>query len=267
MNHADLLELYDRCQRIEIEHPGTRKEVLPALVRFLRPAPGTSFVSYSRLDPARMRSEVAEQVAYFRKHRLPFSWKVYDHDFPFGLKECLAEQGCKIYALEDVMTLELESAPGSLLALPASLIADAGRAEIRAITSRDQLADVVQVLSRVWDGDFQWVYERLGTHLSIPGFLNVYAAYVDGQPASAGWIYFHPGNPFANLFGGSTVPEQRGRGLYTALLAVRVQEAIRRGCGYLTIDASPMSGPIARRYGFRLLTRAQDCDLEMEGSL
>ncbi|EQD40871.1 GCN5-related N-acetyltransferase, partial [mine drainage metagenome] len=57
--------------------------------------------------------------------------------------------------------------------------------------------------------------------------------------------------------GGATVPDYRGRGLYTALLAVRLQEAKRRGARFLTIDAGPMSRPIVEKYGFRLLTFAQ----------
>jgi len=39
----------------------------------------------------------------------------------------------------------------------------------------------------------------------------------------------------------------------TALLDLRVQEAIRRGYRYLTINASEMSRPIVSKYGFELL--------------
>jgi GNAT superfamily N-acetyltransferase len=104
-----------------------------------------------------------------------------------------------------------------------------------------------------------WITENLAADLEAPGYLSVYAAYVAGQPACAGWIYFHPNGQFADLWGGSTVPEHRGRGLYTAVLAARVQEAAARGYRFLTIDASPMSQPIVARYGFRLLTMAWEC--------
>ena len=52
-----------------------------------------------------------------------------------------------------------------------------------------------------------------------PDYLSVYLAYVDGQPAACGWARFPAGSPFASLWGGSTLPEQRGRGLYASLLA------------------------------------------------
>ena len=42
-------------------------------------------------------------------------------------------------------------------------------------------------------------------------------------------------------------------------MATRVQEAIRRGFNFLTIDASKMSRPIAEKYGFQLLTYAHAC--------
>jgi len=54
--------------------------------------------------------------------------------------------------------------------------------------------------------------------------------------------------------GGSTIPAYRKRGLYTAVLAARVQEAIQRGYRFLTIEAGAMSRPIVAAHGFQLLT-------------
>ena len=63
----------------------------------------------------------------------------------------------------------------------------------------------------------------------------------------------------ALLAGAVGLPELRNRGLYTALLAARVQEARARGWRYLTIDAGHMSRPIVEKRGFRLLTYATAC--------
>lgn len=92
-----------------------------------------------------------------------------------------------------------------------------------------------------------------------PDHLSVYVAYVNAIPAACGWIRFPQASAFASLWGGSTLPELRKRGLYTALLAARVQEAIRRGAPYLTVDAGHMSRPILEKRGFRLLTYATAC--------
>lgn len=167
MTRQEVLDQFTREQRIEIEYPSMRKDVLPGCIRFVRSAPGISFVLYSQLDQANADAVIQEQVEYFTHLNQPFSWKVFN-------------------------------------------------------------------------------------------YVSVYVAYADGQPACTGWTYFVPQGQLATLWGGSTVAEFRQRGLYTAILAVRVQEAIHRGCRYLTIDASPMSLPIVARQGFELLAYAQD---------
>jgi predicted acetyltransferase len=60
------------------------------------------------------------------------------------------------------------------------------------------------------------------------------------------------------------LPEYRGKGLYTALVAVRLQEALRRGARYLTVDASPMSAPILRRLGFQQITTTHPCKWQVK---
>ncbi len=253
MNHRDLLSLYDQDQRITIEYPEARKETLlaltphtqPMLVRFIRQAPGMNMILYSRVDETRLDQVIAEQVAYFQPMRQPFEWIVYEHDFPPSLKARLEAHGFQCDEAEPLMALDLHRAPPALL-VPVSH-------DVRSITQQDQLEDVVQVMQQVYGGDFGWIRQRLGSHLKLPEYLNVYIVYAGGRPACAGWIYFHPRSHFAGLWGGSTVAEHRQKGLYTALLALRVQEAIRRGYRYLTINASEMSRPIVSKYGFELL--------------
>lgn len=63
-----------------------------------------------------------------------------------------------------------------------------------------------------------------------------------------------PGGRFAGLWGGGTVPEWRGRGLYRALVARRARVAAERGYRYLRVDASDMSRPILARLGFTQLS-------------
>jgi hypothetical protein len=77
----------------------------------------------------------------------------------------------------------------------------------------------------------------------------VYLAYADGQPVSRGSASF--GERGVTLFGGSTLPEARGRGAYRALVAARWEDAVTRGTPMLVTQASPMSRPILGRLGFR----------------
>lgn len=252
MNREEILALFDKEQRVDIEFPGMRKEVLPHVVRFVREAPGMSFVLHSRLDGANVEATIEEQVAYFSQRAGPFEWKVYEYDTPPDLRNRLVARGFEPEDPDAVMVLDLQEAPPNLLA-PVT-------ADVRPLTRREQLQDVIAVEEQVWGGNFDWITKRLGDHLEIPDYLSVYVAYVEEEPACTGWVYFHPGSSFAGLWGGSTVAAYRKRGLYTAVLAARVQEAIRRNYRFLTIDASPMSRPIVASHGFQLLTYAHACE-------
>jgi hypothetical protein len=187
----------------------------------------------------------------------PFEWRVYEHDQPPDLVQRLEAQGLKAGGWEPLLVLEVDAAPEALLR-PVT-------AEVRRLTRREDLEDVIGVEQQVWGGSFAWMRQRLGDHLDVPGYLSVYAAYVDGAAASVGWTYFNPLSQFAGLFGGSTLAVQRGRGLYTALLAARVQEARRRGVRFLLIEPSAMSEPIVSRYGFKLLVRSNSCEWRESG--
>jgi hypothetical protein len=79
----------------------------------------------------------------------------------------------------------------------------------------------------------------------------VYLAYVDGEPVARGSASFS--EHAVALFGGSTLPEARGRGAYRALVAARWQDAVGRGTPALVTQASPMSRPILEQLGFREL--------------
>ena len=77
--------------------------------------------------------------------------------------------------------------------------------------------------------------------------------------ATEAWLRMPTHSPFASLWGGATLAPYRGRGLYTALVAVRAQEAKARGYQFLTIDASDMSRPICEKQGFVKFCTAIAC--------
>jgi GNAT superfamily N-acetyltransferase len=56
-----------------------------------------------------------------------------------------------------------------------------------------------------------------------------------------------------NLFGGSVLPEARGRGVYRAMLQARWDAAVERGTPALTVQAGRMSRPILERRGFEFV--------------
>ena len=133
--------------------------------------------------------------------------------------------------------------------------------EVRRITAVEQIpGEVMAVERQVWNEEFADLEAYLTQTLAdAPEQMSIYVAYVNRQPASSAWIYFPPHSQFASLWGGSTLPEFRGQGLYTALLAVRVQEALKRNVSYLTVDASPMSRPILEKFGFEKIADSYPC--------
>jgi hypothetical protein len=249
MNKNDLLVRYDKDLRLRIMYPEARREITDNVVRFVRKAPGMNFVSFTFANESRLHQVIHQELDYFRPFDQPFTWKVYDHDLLPNLKEELVEHG---FAPDDdpaaVMVLDVKNAPVSFQPVPA---------DIRRIDTVAGLQDVIYVLDKVWGGHNTWVYERLGSHLEIPGYLSIYAAYIDDQPASIAWTYF-PRGEFATLFAGSTIAEFRKRGLYTSLLATRLKEIHTRGYRYAVVEAGAMSKPIVAKHGFQHLTTVYD---------
>jgi GNAT superfamily N-acetyltransferase len=259
MNINEILALYDKEIRRDLPIRKGRIEVLPELTRQIYDDPKRkSFIVYNQITEENADGVVEREVAYFRELGRNLEIKSYQHDpFP-GLYKRLEAYGFEIEEEPDsILVLDLDSPPDILLAEAA--------ADLRPILNKAGLEDVLAVEEEVWGTDFSWLKGELGSVLKErPEELAVYVAYVDDKPASSGWIYFHPGTHFASMWGGSTLPDYRKLGLYTALVAVRVQEAIRRGYRFLTIDASSMSRPIVERHGFQLLTTAHECNLKPE---
>lgn len=253
MNKTDLIKLYDQDQRVEVSYPDTRREETGQVVRHVPRRPdGHGTVLYSRLDEHNVEPVIAEQIAYFESLGHGFEWKVYDHDRPPDLKERLAARGFEVEEGEAIMVLEIAAAP-DFLRQPVS-------ADIRRITDPADVGLVRAVEEEVWQDDQAWLESYLGGALAQqPEQMSVYLAYVEERPVSAAWIYFPQNSQFASLWGGSTLPAYRQRGLYSALLAMRLQEAHQRGINFLTVDASPMSRPILEKFGFVLIATAYPC--------
>lgn len=250
MKSNSLLTTYDKDLRLHVVYPEARKEITDDVVRFIRKAPGMNFISFTFADDAKLERVVYQEVEYLAPMRQPFTWKVYDHDRLPNIAKVL--QYHNFSSDEDpaaVMVLDVNQAPAPAF--------EAGRNDIRPVTDREGLKDIVHILNGVYGGTNDWVYERMGQHLQIPGYLSAYVAYVDGQPASTAWTYF-PGRHFATLYGGTTLAEYRARGLYTSLLHKRIEEIRRRGYPFAVVEAGPMSKPIVEKHGFQHLTTVYD---------
>jgi GNAT superfamily N-acetyltransferase len=249
MDKELLLHYFDQEIRIGFTPPHTRREAVEHAIRFTRPA-GLNSIIYCRCNENQADEVIGEQVSYLSSLDRPFVWTVYEHDRPANLGERLAAHGLAPDEIQWLMALNLKNAPLGLL--------DPVEADVRRVERGEQLQDVSAIMHAVWGGDFDIREKQLGYDFETPGYVEIYIAYVQGVPACVGRVYFYPNSRFAILKGGTTLSKYRQQGLYTTLLAARIQAAKRRGCDYLTIEANAMSGPIVAQHGFQCIETLRD---------
>jgi GNAT superfamily N-acetyltransferase len=134
------------------------------------------------------------------------------------------------------------------------------------VQSQLRLQQFQVIAERIFRGSRHTVARELAAALSAGSLEHVgYLGFDSGTAAAIGRMYTNPGARFAGLYGGGTLPEHRGRGLYRALVARRVHDALAGGARYMRVDALPTSQPILERLGFYELTHAWPCVLRDRG--
>lgn len=193
---------------------------------------------------------IARQRDYFAARGEAVEWKVRGHDAPADLPERLSAAG---FVPEEQETVLIGSADDLAASSAGRPLADG--IAVRRTTAEDDLHRVGAMLSTVWGMDMTWLgTDLLGRIEAAPDQIAVLVAEDGDEIVSAAWLVHRPGTQFAGLWGGSTLPTHRGRGIYHALVAARARLAAERGVTHLQVDASDDSAPILRRLGFRAVT-------------
>ena len=91
--------------------------------------------------------------------------------------------------------------------------------------------------------------------LQADGRQSTYVAYQDGEPVGFGRAVFT--RSAALLLGGATLPQARGKGVYTSIVHARWDEAVERGVPRIAVSAGPQSAPILERLGFEPIGRVR----------
>ncbi|QUH00026.1 GNAT family N-acetyltransferase [Saccharopolyspora erythraea] len=183
-------------------------------------------------------------------HGYALEWKLYGHDEPADLADRLLAAGFRPDAAETVLALPLTDASASAFTAPAY--------DIRRVHDADGLDAVVEISREIGRTGAEEEKHRLAAVLrETPREMSVHVAYVDGEPVACGRTHFAPGSGLSELAGGRTKTTHRRRGLFTALVAARLHEALARGRTHLVVDALPTSEPILRKRGFHALTRTR----------
>lgn len=250
MNRAALLAAYDAELRRDLPYfdASVQVENDGPIVRLIGPTndAGNNSVLFAELNEKNAGEQIDRQVAHFSKLGKHFEWKWHGHDRPEGLDRLLAARGFARGEEEWVLARAIAQRPAAPPLPEGYAVGEWPR-------DRD-LSALMAVQSAVWAGeDLGWLVDSLARErAAAPEKILFHAVTHRGTPVSLGWTRYH--GRFASLFGGSTLSEHRGRGLYRALLAYRLEEAARRAASWALVDAGPMSRPILERLGFERLT-------------
>ena len=252
MPGTPLLHRYDAEVRSKVGRmsPGFRVEWDGPVLRMIGPDRGASSnaVLFARLDATSADDAIARQIAFLGAEGRSFEWKRFGHDGPPDLPERLTAAG---FAAEEAETFVALDLGREMHVRPADGV------EIRRLDDPAAFGAIAAVNSAVY-GDPEhaaWLERVIAEEKRAdPDGISVYAAFAGEAPVGVGWMRHQRGDAFGSLWGGSTLPDYRGRGIYSALVAVRAGEARSRGCRWLTVDCSPMSLPILERRGFERLS-------------
>lgn len=207
-------------------------------------------IIYSNCPENEIVAAIQNEVSLAESHRYTLEWKVYGHDHPESLTEHLLAAGFEPEPRESVLVLPVTEASLADFAAPAY--------DIQRVQSAEQMDDYAAICRAAGrtnaDAEKNRLVRTLKDH---PDQMSIYIAYTAGEPVGCGRVYFMPHSEFAGIYGGNTKPEQRNRGIYTALVAARLREALVRNRRYLIVDALPTSEPILRKRGFEFVTDTQ----------
>jgi GNAT superfamily N-acetyltransferase len=246
---ARLLLAYDEQLRGGSESADVPTSTDGPVIRVEYPQRGfVSYRSLKGLDDAEVDALIARQRDYFAAKGQPVEWKLRGHDLPADLPDRLRAAGFEPEDQETVLIAESADIVDRL----------AGRdsvdgVTIRLVTDRADFERIAAMESTVWGEDWSWLTDDL-VRRHATGLTDIYVAEADGVVVSAAWAVYKENTEFTGLWGGSTLAEWRGKGIYKALVAVRAARAVAQGYKYLHVDASDDSSPILQRLGFLAVT-------------
>jgi len=257
---ADLaLRAYDeQVRRSKVPpQPGWHVELVSAnrVLRIVSPPDHEwgCFVIWSGLDSSDADAVIAEQVEFFGGLGRKFEWKWYGYDQPGDLPARLEQAGLVAGDDESLIVGEVNTVVDRCSGAP---VADGVTLRHVRLDDLDtDFAGIVALNQKVWGEDLGWLMAELREELlTAPDDLRIHVAEVADEIVCAAWVRFHADTEFASLWGGSTLPEWRRKGIYRALVGRRAVQAQDRGFRYLQVDASPDSRPILERLGLTVLT-------------
>ena len=245
-----LLAAYDAQLRTDAETPGALAVTVLGPVRLVTFGGGRGFVTYADLagaDEPTIRTLVTEAQQHFRADPgiTQVEWKTRGHDHAPGLHQALVGHGFVPQEPESIMLGEA----AALAALAADVALPPG-VTLRTVTEEGD----VRAMNAAADEAFgepvsDQRVDALLHRLGLRDGMQLWVAEVGGRMISSGRLEPVPGTLFAGVWGGSTLPAWRGRGIYRALTAARARAALELGKTLIHSDCTELSRPILERSG------------------
>jgi hypothetical protein len=249
---ADLLRAYDEQLRTTAETAGALAVERSGPLWLVTFAGGVGFVTYRDLGGAD-ESGVAELVRvaleHFRSDETidEVEWKTRSHDRAPGLREALTAAGFVAREPESVMIGEAAGLVQGM-ALPDDVM-------LRRIRMEPDIRAMAEMQDHAFGNDISGrIVEDLLRRLANGDDVELWVAEAEGKVVAAGRLEPVPDTDFAGIWGGATLEEWRGLGIYRALTAARAHSALARGKRFLHSDSTEMSRPILERSGLVKVT-------------
>ncbi|MFV2144241.1 MULTISPECIES: GNAT family N-acetyltransferase [Isoptericola] len=245
---APLLAAYDDQLRTDAETPSASRVDRLGPLRLVTFPGGRGFVTYPDLggaDAAGVRELVASAVEHYRgdEEIVRVEWKTRGHDHAPGLHEALTGAGFVPDGTESIMVGRTEELAAVDVVPPdgVTLRRIDAEADVRAMQA---MADEV-----FGDPPSAGNADAILRRQAVDPAMEIWIAEAGDEIVSAGRLEPVAGTEFAGVWGGSTRPGWRGRGIYRALTAARARSALAAGKPLMHSDSTEHSRPILERAG------------------
>ena len=211
------------------------------------PYPLLNFVARPRLDRRQLDSRIQSIKQYFAARRVPYLVYLHPSASPQDLGHHLERHGLHHWGTQDGMALER-------LDPRVHTNHDVQVEVARDVETLSQAAEVNAEAYHLPPGAATYMKSVMMTALYDPA-VYIYLARLQGIPAGSLTLVLKAG--VAGLYGLGTLPEYRGHGVGTSLMARAIFDASALGFRVAVLQAPPGAVRLYRRLGFETYFRVE----------
>ena len=174
-------------------------------------------------------------------------WRIGAPSYTTELEKAVLSAGYKVDGAADAWTIQVDADRPSV---PSSIV-------VKRVATLQDMRDMYDIMNQSFDKSNPTEDSELTKQLQMCTGTNArclrFVAYdkKTNQPLSTGGLNIYPELAVGFMWGGCTVPQARGRGVYSAVVTHRMLHAQKRGIARIGLYAiRDTSGPIVKSQGF-----------------